>query len=768
MESNERVPERTRADSDPENIELKGRTFSQWRRANGHQTQAPETPFVEDDAPTISQHDPNEDDESESDYERPWWKKLYKNVVHSLNFYRVHMLVFTLVSTFVPQSVMVRIAKRFALVNQFPFMVSGIFYACNGRYHIDYIDSLFLCVSAMTVTGLATVNLSSLTPWQQVMLALLMVFGNIMSVGLIMITVRKYFFRKAFDKAIEERWREMRKDQEQGRRMPLRKARAIGNRIRQSSRDKHSKLWQNLFYNDADGNDVEESATPTNAKSQGASASEESSPGGTLSDKKNANAGMFPAKPSPAASVHTDSERELSGWGVWTRHKKKVGHKTRKIRADMIKRVDGGGMGVINPMGWINSTPFGSSDPEGKETGRRRGSVASSSSGRRARSSVSHLPNPFLPEDQTPGPGILDHSHDPDGGQAEASAPKDLPSPNVLGIDHVNTPLESRLPADPKAVRSNTEPADIQLGHSAEANRPASPVVTLEDRFPRTRTIAFDGIDDAPRTAYTSARETGGMYHHQPGHGHLPRTGTIRSADPASLGVGEGTGLGLDRTLTERRSTMGSGMNPRRGSGNMPPRALTLNQQAAHQGFGGFPTPVSLGKSLFHKAFPKASNKLQRSFTMHSTVPQGGKRHSTIDGVDVKPVEYISFDAIVGRNSHFHELTEEEHEELGGVEYRSLRVLFWIVLSYLILLPILGFIICGPYIKLHYEWAFTDPSQMRYVDPYWYSAFQVISAFSNTGMALTDTSMVPFQKAYPLIFVTIVLIFAGNTAFPVW
>lgn len=35
---------------------------------------------------------------------------------------------------------------------------------------------------------------------------------------------------------------------------------------------------------------------------------------------------------------------------------------------------------------------------------------------------------------------------------------------------------------------------------------------------------------------------------------------------------------------------------------------------------------------------------------------------------------------VVGRNSHFHDLTKEEHDELGGVEYRALRILFWIVL----------------------------------------------------------------------------------------
>jgi hypothetical protein len=36
---------------------------------------------------------------------------------------------------------------------------------------------------------------------------------------------------------------------------------------------------------------------------------------------------------------------------------------------------------------------------------------------------------------------------------------------------------------------------------------------------------------------------------------------------------------------------------------------------------------------------------------------------------------------VVGRNSNFQDLTKEEYDELGGVEYRSLSVLFWIVLT---------------------------------------------------------------------------------------
>ena len=52
----------------------------------------------------------------------------------------------------------------------------------------------------------------------------------------------------------------------------------------------------------------------------------------------------------------------------------------------------------------------------------------------------------------------------------------------------------------------------------------------------------------------------------------------------------------------------------------------------------------------------------------------------TSGGVD-KEVPYISFAATVGRNSRFTGLTEEQMDELGGVEYRALRVLLYIVIG---------------------------------------------------------------------------------------
>ena len=57
------------------------------------------------------------------------------------------------------------------------------------------------------------------------------------------------------------------------------------------------------------------------------------------------------------------------------------------------------------------------------------------------------------------------------------------------------------------------------------------------------------------------------------------------------------------------------------------------------------------------------------------------------------------------------------------------------------------------------------PAVHKKVVPAWFAAFQVVSAFTNTGMSLSDSSMTPYQKAYPMIVFMIGLILAGNTAF---
>ena len=51
----------------------------------------------------------------------------------------------------------------------------------SGKFRTDYLDALFMCYSAMSMTGLYTVSLSALQPGQQSFLFVLMILGDIVS-----------------------------------------------------------------------------------------------------------------------------------------------------------------------------------------------------------------------------------------------------------------------------------------------------------------------------------------------------------------------------------------------------------------------------------------------------------------------------------------------------------------------------------------------------------------------------------------------------------
>lgn len=97
-----------------------------------------------------------------------------------------------------------------------------------------------------------------------------------------------------------------------------------------------------------------------------------------------------------------------------------------------------------------------------------------------------------------------------------------------------------------------------------------------------------------------------------------------------------------------------------------------------HRGFGGFPMPYELITRLIDHFFPSFKRQLTRTVTMPRTQTITSHRAGTITPGAI-PVPYISFEAVVGRNSAFQQLSRDQLEELGGVEYRALTALLWIV-----------------------------------------------------------------------------------------
>lgn len=127
------------------------------------------------------------------------------------------------------------------------------------------------------------------------------------------------------------------------------------------------------------------------------------------------------------------------------------------------------------------------------------------------------------------------------------------------------------------------------------------------------------------------------------------------------------------------------------------------------------------------------------------------------------PMPYLSWQPTLGRNSAFVNLTAEQREELGGVEYRALKTLAKILIGYFVGFHTLGMVILLPWI-MHTHWS-SVPAEDG-VNPAWWGVFTPASMFNDLGFTLTPDSMISFQTAtLPLLFGSY-LIIIGNTGFP--
>ncbi|KAI1788852.1 TrkH-domain-containing protein [Ganoderma leucocontextum] len=195
-----------------------------------------------------------------------------------------------------------------------------------------------------------------------------------------------------------------------------------------------------------------------------------------------------------------------------------------------------------------------------------------------------------------------------------------------------------------------------------------------------------------------------------------------------------------------------------------------ITAAAADDDFGGFPGIREILCRISERLPPQFQQGLQRTLTMPRTetlVPQARRTVIAPEG-PVKSVSYFSFPVTVKRNSMFYGLREEQIGELGGVEYRALSALVWIIPAYYIGIVTISFIVIAPYMSLpKWQVNFFPPLQHRPINTVWFSAFQVFGAWSNTGMSLVDQNMVPFQDAYPLVIFVVICALAGNTCLPI-
>ncbi|KAI9465251.1 cation transport protein-domain-containing protein, partial [Lactarius psammicola] len=532
----------------------------------------------------------------------------------NLNFYRLHILYFTFT----------------------PLIFSGILYASNGRFHIAYIDALFNSVSAMAVCGLATVDLSSLTAWQQTILFGQMCLGNPVLVSWFVVFVRRRMFTVHCE-----------------------------NIVRAATR-KAAPEYPN--------HDAGLAEPPTLTSH--------------LTSSLRAGANLFTLDPSEAKSG--ESQRKHS----------------RKLHPDMIRRVVGAPK-LVNPSGSViegQASPVNVLSPD---------------------------PSDNLEPSFPTGPHTRQLSL-----VQESRSPSPIPS------------TSSEFRAERSARRHSTahqRPQRLSLSTPSNADTDRR---TYDQPIQRTQTIEFAPY---PQPRHRTSRDKSRL-----------RDSTSETA-PAHLPTEVFPTEYSDRTLS---------------AANLLPTIFlflyicqrrcgtfrsSATRPARQNNFGGFPGPRQLISQLVHRFFPGVHRQLRRTVTMPRTTTITSIRGSNRRA---RPVPYISFDAVVHHNSVFESLTDEQLEELGGVEFRALTALLWIVGIYHISAQLLAFTIIAPYMSMD-KWQdnFRPPQQHKPIIPAWFSLFQVVSAYTNAGMSLVDQSMIPFQRAYPMIFVLIFVIFAGNTAF---
>lgn len=83
-------------------------------------------------------------------------------------------------------------------------VASAIFWGSASNEDLRYIDCLFMVTSAMTETGLNTINVSVLNTWQQAMLTLLMIFGSYIFISIVVVYARKRAFETRFKDMVQE------------------------------------------------------------------------------------------------------------------------------------------------------------------------------------------------------------------------------------------------------------------------------------------------------------------------------------------------------------------------------------------------------------------------------------------------------------------------------------------------------------------------------------------------------------------------------------
>ena len=165
-------------------------------------------------------------------------------------------------------------------------------------------------------------------------------------------------------------------------------------------------------------------------------------------------------------------------------------------------------------------------------------------------------------------------------------------------------------------------------------------------------------------------------------------------------------------------------------------------------------------------------NTLRTSGTTGTAAAAASHNASNIELNDLSNIatnenltRYLSWQPKFGRNSTFVGLTRKQREELGGVEYRAIKLLCGVLVCYYVGWHTFGWVSLLPWIVAKKK--YSDIVKSNGVTPAWWAFFTPMSAFCDLGLTVTANSMGSFGNAYWPQVVLMWLIVLGNTGFPV-
>ncbi|KAF2260245.1 TrkH-domain-containing protein [Lojkania enalia] len=183
--------------------------------------------------------------------------------------------------------------------------------------------------------------------------------------------------------------------------------------------------------------------------------------------------------------------------------------------------------------------------------------------------------------------------------------------------------------------------------------------------------------------------------------------------------------------------------------------------------FGKQRPDLSPSRSSFNRLFSmqgigaRSDTTLRRRSTNQSILADSASEEALRSATAHLPFLSSGF---VSRNSQFHHLTDKDREELGGYEYRAVKLLSWLVPAYFVLFQFFSCLALGAYVANNKA----SIARANGLDPWWVGAFNAVSAFNNSGMSLLDANMVAFQSSAYMLLSMGLLILAGNTCYPIF